>query len=231
MSKFKLNEKDRVVILRDYSFMGNSVTKGTIGTLRTFINDEVALIQTGYNSEKDEIICCGCPINVLKRATITDINKVDDYKKVIPKLYHLENKFSIYVENKTKMGIIKGITLATNEQNDNYSMLISGDENPCVFSKDYLDEFSSPIFDDIPPFDEEENRAYENEIGTNVKNFTNDNEDDDNDEPLDDPAITIDKFEFRVNGNRLLLPNSIEKEDLGAFINALRTLKQFGITV
>lgn len=115
--------QDRVILLQSVKNGDTIIQKGTIGTIREDLNGNI-LIQYGFDGERP--IYGIIPTTILRKATIEDIEKVEDYRFLINKQFHLGKKYAISNivgdNSNQKIGFIKSIDLAINEQFDTFQL-------------------------------------------------------------------------------------------------------------
>jgi hypothetical protein len=137
----EFNKFDRLKLKED--FEGNqTIAKGTVVTLREFLNNNICLIQYGY---EDEPLYAGVPKDLLVKAIIEDLNNVSDYKNLVPTAFHVGSCYDINNNNdKQKRCTITGVQLSLNEKRDQFKVIYNSGE-PNTLSNEYLDEYGSHI--------------------------------------------------------------------------------------
>lgn len=109
---------DRVVLLQDVKHKNSIIPKNTVATLRDIVHGNV-IIQYSYDKEPKYLVV---PSTLLRVATLSDIETIEDYRNLVLKQYHLGTLYSlnsVYGDNNTmKEGVIISIDLQVNELND-----------------------------------------------------------------------------------------------------------------
>ena len=212
---------DRIIIIKETP---GSLPVGTVATCRQFINERYILAQ--YDFKENEPQYVGLSVDNIRLATPKDLDAVDDYRKLIPKIYHIGSQFLIrqnYPDSHA--GKIIGIRLAINEMEDLISINFpTKNVSHCrtsstfEFTRKNLDDIGSYIPFDIP---EEVSIAESNEL---AENTPEDMECEDY-YPDDIVKIVVNNMEFSLIDNNLIIP-SVDLKDIDKVITSLNKLNK-----
>jgi hypothetical protein len=214
---------DRVVLINEYKHGPIIVPAGTIVTCRDILNNGTAILQYGFDNGQAQYI--GIPLMNVRPATTEDLDTVDDYKKLLPKVYHIGNSYIINNRHPTEVGEIISVRLATNEMNDMFGLRINicGEyDNIMEAEEDHtrqeLDNFCSYKAWDIP----EENSIAE--MQEEIREIEEPNETIENSED-DIIRIIIDNTEFSIIEGNIIVP-SVNLKDIDKLITSLNKLNK-----
>lgn len=132
---------DRVKFIIDFKVQGEIIKKGTIGTIRQII-DESILIQISRNELRLVLV----PDTVIDFATLDDLNTIDP-NTIIPNIFkvgitwYILNGYDEHGQEITEPGIIKEISLDTNENNDKF--VIRFEDSEKIYKKKFLTNHGS----------------------------------------------------------------------------------------
>ena len=244
-----ITEFSRVVLLQDIKHGDKIIKTGTIGTVRAFLETDGVVLQYSFDEMPQYV---GVPIALVKLATIKDLMKVEDYRDLIPTIYHLGNMFSVQQglnkqgEKEFENAIVVGVQLATHESKDEFELQYRGGRTE-VKNKAYMDNLCSYVpfemdeFEDrqsyyrvIPRSVEEVDEPYpvcHPEQNDNINMETTDKDesevklDIEEDKENEDIKLTIGGFEFEVANGIVSLPNAIYLTDIVKFRKALKKLE------
>lgn len=139
---------DRIKLTENFFYPANTITADTIGTIRE-IDGDIGIVQ--YNFENGMGSYAGFPLMSLEAATKADLINLSP-ERIIPKNYHIGNKFEV---NNIAWTIID-INLAVNEMDDR--LILIHDDKQIAITRYNLDkQMSYMAFDQIEKtFDEPE---------------------------------------------------------------------------
>jgi hypothetical protein len=115
--------QDRIVLLQAVKNGDVIIPKGTIGTIREFLEGNTVI---QYKYEDGNFIYGIIPITVVRKATIQDLEQVEDYRDLIPINYHLGQKYAVSNiigdNSNQRIGVIISLDLAINEKEDIFQL-------------------------------------------------------------------------------------------------------------
>lgn len=198
------------------------IPAGTVATCREIFDNGTALFQYDWDNEKP--LYFGCPLAQVRLVTMEDLDTVDDYKKLIPPIYHVGNDYLLKYrevgdpQTSTRTGTITGIQLAANEMDDIYTLKCRvnaglGYEASVVedYTKKQLDAIGSYAPFDMP---EEVSTAEQKEPDKTIENSED-----------DIIKILIDGIEFSVIDDNIIIP-SVNLKDIDKVVKSLNKLNK-----
>lgn len=212
----KIKIFDRIVVTHEFNSLGQIVPVGTVGTCRQYINNDTIIIQYDYYNDSPKYV--GIPVALVRLVTAEDLDKVQDYKNLIPKIYHNNNKFVINDEVWT----ITGIRLAQNEKQDTFT-IATKDYTSTEYSREVLDSIGSYVPIEIPTevLEIQTNKPIDIPLKEPDKTI-------ENAENMEDDVIkiTINDIQFMLTGNDIAIISVINLKNIDKVIIALESLNK-----
>ena len=206
---------DRIVVTHEFNSLGQIVPVGTIGTCRQYMNNDTIIIQCNYYNDSPKYV--GIPVALVRLATAEDLDKVQDYKNLIPKIYHNNNKFVINDEVWT----ITSIRLAQNEKQDTF--IITAKDTSVEYSREVLDTIGSYVPIEIPTEVPEIQTNKPIDIPLKEPDKTIENAENMEDDVI---KITINDIQLILTGNDIAITSTINLKNIDKVIIALESLNK-----
>ncbi len=210
-----INTFDRVVVTTEYKQGALVIPVGTVATCREYLTPETIIVQHNFKDEEPQYI--GLPLDYVRPVTAEDLDTVDDYKRLVPKIYHVGNKYIVKrLIGEPLTGKIVGVRLAANEMDDVFTMnfhvssLVGEASITEDISRSEIDRIGSFIPFDLP---EETSIAEAKEPDKTIENSD------------DIIRIIIDGIEFSIIEGNLIIP-SVDLKDIDKVVQSLNKLKR-----
>lgn len=207
----EIKQGDRIVLIQELKQGKRTFPVGMVGTCRQYLDDTKSLMIVQYDCIDEQPQYVGVPPTFTRLATSTDLDTVDDYKRLIPKVYHNGNKYSIDNEVWT----ISGIKLAGNELKDVFTIKNNKGDMILHIDRDRLDTVGAYIPVEIL-------NEPEPTVSTEVVHQTNEDS-----SPIenDDIILTINGIEFKIVNDKLVIP-AIDLAKVDSLILSLNKVKR-----
>lgn len=207
----EIKQGDRIILTQELKHGQRTFPIGMIGTCRQYLDDTKSSMIVQYDFVNEQPQYVGIPTAFAKLATNQDLDAVSDYKKLIPKIYHIGNKYSINNEVWTIIGIV----LANNELRDICTVKNNSGGAILHIDRDRLDMTGSYIPVEIL-------NESEPVVKTEVIDHIGENS-----IPIENDIIkiTINGIEFKIIDDKLVIP-TIDLANVDSLILSLNKMKK-----